>query len=135
MIVATLERYNTEHNQTIGKLSAVSPKLSFLCKTIELPDAGNQPNISCIPKGTYICKYTFSLTKIGWSYEVQNVPKRSGIRLHSANYSFQLKGCIALGSNAVDINSDGALDVINSKATIAKLVTFMNKQPFYLVIK
>jgi len=69
----------------------------------------NQEEISCILDGTYICKWTYSPKlsiehgKPFYTYEVMTVLNRSGIRFHSANYFFQLLGCIALGDAHKDI--------------------------------
>ena len=70
-----------------------------------------------------------------YTYEIQNVPGRSGIRFHSANYYYQLNGCIALGDRLLDINSDGKLDIANSRITITKFEEIMGKKPFKLVIR
>lgn len=129
--VVTITRTSDNGIQTLGDLNFGS----FNCKTIERPWKNNQHNISCIPKGTYHCTYTFSLTHLGWTYQVNNVPNRSGIRIHSANYYTDLEGCIGLGSGYEDINKDGQLDAINSKLTVNNFVTLLNKKDFTLIIK
>lgn len=116
--------------ETLGTLTYKD----FTCKTLERPWKNNTKNISCIPKGTYQCKYTFSLGKLGWCYEVQNVPGRSGIRIHPGNYFFDIEGCILLGDSYGDINKDKQTDVSNSRATIANFVSIMNKKDFTLII-
>ena len=105
----------------------------------ELPDNNNMSQISCIPLGKYICKYTFS-RHLGWTYEVLNVPNRSGIRIHSANYCGlrkdgkrqELLGCIALGLSTSIMHQQKIL--VSSKIAIANLVSKQKKLPFILEI-
>lgn len=116
--------------ETLGELRYKN----FSCKTLELPWKNNKPDISCIPKGTYTCKYTFSPKFLKYTYEVKNVAGRSGIRLHSGNYFFQIQGCILIGSAFTDLNKDGEVDVINSRDTVNKFETLLNKADFILKV-
>jgi len=131
----TIVRDKSTDKQTTGSLVASNAGATFVCKTLELPWLNNQPNISCIPKGTYDVTWTFSPRKMRFTYRVQNVPGRLGILFHSANYFYDLLGCIALGSTLADINKDGQLDVTNSRVTMASFEGFMGKKPFKLIIK
>lgn len=141
MITVLLTRVVSSTKQTLGGL--VLPLLNeiFTCKTLELPWLDNANDISCIPAGTYPCKWTRSnrLSKLAghdvYTYEVLNVPNRAGVRIHSANYFYQLKGCIALGDAHKDINIDGHLDVLHSGTTCAKFAAALNYEDFYLTIK
>lgn len=54
--------------------------------------------------------------------ELQDVPGRTFIQIHSANYIKQLLGCIAVGDSVRFLDSDGIPDVTNSKATLRKLL-------------
>lgn len=130
---ATIKRYS-QNKETTGVLTAQKGNLSFSCKTLELPWKNNIVNISCIPVGTYEVKWTRSLKFPVGTYEVQNVSARSGIRIHPANFFYDLLGCIALGDSFIDLNKDGAPDVSNSQATINVFNTFFNKQSFILTI-
>lgn len=129
--IVTITRTMDDGIQALGDLNIGS----FNCKTLERPWKNNQVNISCIPKGTYHCSYTFSLSHLGWTYAIQNVPGRSGIRIHSANYYTDLEGCIGLGSGYKDINNDREVDIINSKATVAAFIQALGKKDFTLIIK
>lgn len=117
--------------QTLGELVFED----FECFTLERAWKDNQSNISCIPKGQYGLKWTFSPKFMRYMYEVVKVPKRSGIRLHSVNYFFDLLGCIALGSGYKDLNKDGELDIINSRVTVKKFEELLNKKDAILIIK
>lgn len=140
MIQVSLIRYYESLKQILGILTVPGKEL-FVCKTLELGWLNNQNNISCIPKGAYSCVWTRSnrLSALAgkdiFTYEILNVTGRAGIRIHSANYYYQLKGCIALGSATKDINADGELDVIHSGATVQQFNDLMKAQPFLLVIK
>lgn len=67
--------------------------------TLELPWKENQPMISCIPEGEYVCKRTRGRTTSGGhvisiTYEVMDVPNRSGILFHIGNSLKDTNGCI-----------------------------------------
>lgn len=136
MRTVSIKRKNDDGKQTLGDLVVET----FTAKTLELPWKNNANDISCIPIGTYTCKYTRSnrmSTKAGhdvFTYEILNVPSRGGIRIHSANYFHDLLGCIALGDATQDIDIDGELDVLHSAITVLNFVDFMNKEDFILTI-
>lgn len=142
MIDVYLKRFLDDGKQTLGSLSFVPDGITelFVCKSLELPWKDNLNNVSCVPKGKYECQWTRSnrlSTAVGhnvFAYEVLSVPNRTGIRIHSANYFFQLLGCVALGDAHKDINSDGELDIIHSGATVEKFAMLLNKEPFNLFI-
>ena len=126
----TITRIASDGKETLGTLKAGD----FTCSTLELPWLDNQSDISCIPTGTYECVWTFMNDMNTYHYEIQNVPNRSGIFLHNGNYYTNSAGCILLGINPTDINSDGELDVTGSVVTLSHFETIMNQQPFKLVI-
>lgn len=142
MSAALIERIFQNEKQTLGVLAAVNDNGElFSAKSLELSWKNNQANISCIPAGMYECKYTRSnrLSQLKgtdfYTYEILNVPNRSGIRLHSANYFFHLLGCISLGSKLKDLNLDQQLDVVHSGNTIKAFEDFMNRKDFVLTVK
>ena len=118
-----------DKNETLGNLLIFSGiKIEYRCKTIELPNNGNQKYTSCIPEGIYdVEKYTSE--KHGQCFHVIDVPGRSDILFHSGNYAaggkIDTKGCILPGSCFVDINEDGNLDVIDSKKTMTELYAIL----------
>ena len=86
----SITRITDDGKQTLGTLTVIKDDGQlFVCKTLELPWKENKNNVSCIPKGTYLCKYTRSnrisaeKKKDVFTYEVLNVPNRAGIRIHS----------------------------------------------------
>lgn len=128
--------------QTLGVMVITSPTqgVIFVGRTLELPDKNNANNVSCIIPGKYLCKYTTSASlkdkdgKPLKTYEITKVPGRAGVRIHSANYYSQLRGCISLGNAHKDINSDGQLDAIHSGNTVAEFEKIMNYEDFELEI-
>lgn len=89
--------------------------------TLELPWKGNKRRVSCIPIGVYTVKKHNS-PKFGSCFWIQNVPNRSEILIHPANYTRQLLGCIAVGLDHADINRDGELDTTSSKLAMKELL-------------
>jgi hypothetical protein len=66
-----------------------------VCLTIELPWLQNRRNVSCIPEGRYRLRKRFT-PRHGLHVLVVDVPGRSGILIHPANYAkTELRGCIA----------------------------------------
>lgn len=113
----------------------------FTCYSGELRWDNNQPNISCIPKGVYVCHWTYSQKFKKMMYLLENVPNRGGIRIHSANlmgndskgFKRQLNGCIALGEKIGQIEGQKAL--LLSKPAIRRFEQLLNGKSFILEIR
>lgn len=90
----TLQRIVDNGKCTLGRLALPS---GFVVSTIERPWVQNKKGISCIPAGDYTCVMTLSNRFKKKLYILLEVPNRSGIRIHAANWAHQLEGCIALG--------------------------------------
>lgn len=135
MNVATIRRIYLPSG-TLGQLHVRDEcgDLLFSCKTLELPDKGNKRSVSCIPEGVYRCERTYSPAFKTQLYLVKDVEGRSGIRIHPANYTRQLRGCIALGKAHLDIDKDGNYDVTSSRDTVAAFEKAMKNEPFELRI-
>jgi len=119
---AILTRIGHGETQTLGELDIFSDddNLIYTCKTLELEEDINAVRDDCIPKGTYKVVRRFS-EKYKNHFHILDVPNRSYILIHSANYSRQLLGCIAVGHAHIDIDGDGLKDVTSSKATMQRL--------------
>jgi len=119
---ARITRIGHGETQTLGELDVFSDddNLIFTCKTLELEEDINAVRDDCIPKGTYKVVRRFS-EKYKNHFHILDVPNRSYILIHSANYSRQLLGCIAVGHAHIDIDGDGLKDVTSSKATMQRL--------------
>lgn len=132
----TLVRTETSDEGTFGELTTES---GFECKTGELPWRDNAPGKSCIPEGTYAVTWRFS-EKHGYCYHVENVPGRTDIEIHSANfmgdvderYKCELSGCIAPGRNIGVITKQKS--IVASRIALADLEVDLEKEPFTLSI-
>ncbi len=122
-MVGVLVRTEENDSQTLGHFTLFDgPRKLFECYTLELPDRGNQRNISRIPSGTYPVKKRYS-EKYKNHYQIWDVPNRSYILIHTGNYMTHTRGCVLVGSDVIDINHDGLLDVTNSRRTLDNLLT------------
>lgn len=88
--------------------------------------SADDPAHPCIPEGEYevlLVPPGPRLSSIFDDYnlfpELQNVPGRSGIFIHPANWASQLEGCIAPGQPR------GKDAVYNSRATFERLMTLL----------
>ena len=124
-----LTRTKYEDKQTLGVMHYLGTEI---CVTLELAWLDNNQRVSCIPLGKYKVVRRQS-PKYGMHFHLTNVPNRSLILIHQANYHYQLLGCIAVGQKHIDINKDGYLDVTNSKRTMTKLLKLLPKE-FELII-
>jgi hypothetical protein len=133
---AKIIREMTSDHGTFGRLITDD----FIRFTGELPDRDNAPNVSCIPEGTYTCRFTFSPRFRRNLYLVLPVDGRTGIRFHSANFMgdaskglrCQLNGCIALGEKRGTISKQHVL--LASMPAVSLLERYMNGEPFELEI-
>jgi len=106
----------------------------FICKMLELPNKGNQKNISCIPEGVYQAKKRISPSKGYQVIEYINVPNRTYIQIHKGNYTRELLGCQLTGVDFVDMDYDGVPDITNTKDTLEELL-FLLPDRFTIEIK
>ncbi len=118
--------------------------VKFHCLTLERTD-------KLIPAGTYKLAWTVSpkfsrlhklrtgQTKAISTPEVLNVPGRSGIRIHTANYERQLLGCIAPGFKFADLNKDGKIDISESTAAydalLDSILTEVTRRPVAFTVR
>lgn len=66
-----------------------------ICFMLELPWAGNQRSISCIPEGVYKIQRRYS-PRFKEHFELLDVPNRTAILIHPANNAQRdLRGCLA----------------------------------------
>ena len=100
----------------------------FKCVTVERPWMDNEPNISCIPEGTYPLKLEYSVRFQRKLFELKNVPNRSEVKIHNANFASQLNGCIALGSDIMRFkNNRNVHGVVSSVDTLTHFMSIMGK--------
>ncbi len=124
----TLTRTETGEDGTFG---LVVTDNGFSCYSLELAWKNNEQGVSCIPSGIYLCERAVS-PKHGPCYYVRDVPKRTDIELHAANWARQLLGCISLGRAIGDIADTKA--VLSSRDAIAGFEADLDGEPFKLDI-
>lgn len=129
MVDAVLKRVEGNSKQTPGEFTHGK----FTCKTLELPWLDNKRQISCIPKGEYVVEKRTS-ARYGEHFWIKNVPGRDTILIHNGNFAYNTKespdgkdtpdilGCVLVGDGYKDINSDGVLDIVNSKVTLRAMI-------------
>ena len=104
----------------------------FTWTSLELPWRNNAPDISCIPPGTYYAQIKPSLHFNRDVFLLQNVPGRSDVEIHGANWAgdvskgwhSDLRGCLTLGTHRAVLPYQGKLQdaVVNSWASVQQLV-------------
>lgn len=112
----------------------------FSCKTVELPDRGNAPNLSCVLVGTYDCR-PYKSNRFGQVYLVDGVKGRSYILTHSGNLAgdklrglrTHSAGCILLGKYFGSLHGQKA--VMCSRPAVRQFKQVMGDKPFTLEIK
>ena len=120
-----IERYPSSEHQVIGNGFVLDNDfINFEFKTLELAWKNNQKQISCIPIGDYKVKKRWS-KKFGNHFHILDVPNRSYILIHCANFYTQLRGCVAVGDDLSYINGDNEIDVVNSTKTLKELLKMM----------
>lgn len=128
--VVTLKR-EYDRSATTGVMTLPSGLNVY---TLELPYRDNLPNVSCLPPGVYRAKWLARSAsgKYKRVWHIQNVPGRTGILIHAANFLHQLQGCIAPGVTRG--NSDGLPCVWNSGAALNKIREELEGRDFLLRI-
>ena len=105
-----------------------------ICLTLERPWLNNQPDVSCVPPGTYQLVWAFQGDLNAWHYELQNVPNRDGVFVHGGNRVTDSEGCILLGTTWGELTGDTEPDVLGSRPALAMFEEWGNKQPITLTI-
>jgi hypothetical protein len=133
---AVLTRSPSTDDGTFGVLQIDGQTLH----TTELPWRDNTTGASCIPPGSYRCEIVQS-PKFGRVYGLRDVPGRSNILIHAANYGgdaakglrCELLGCIAPCMVHGQLN--GQMAGLQSKAALSELMAWGGGEPFELEIR
>lgn len=88
-----LKRFAYHPSGTLGVIEVEGEKFY----TIERPWLDNKPNVSCIPTGTYDTGWRDS-PRFGETWHIKEVPDRTYILIHVANFPSDVMGCIGLGT-------------------------------------
>jgi len=108
---------------TIGYVDLPSKRL----QSLERPWLNNKVSVSCIPEGTYLVKR--DRTGKHQYYAIQNVPNRTFIEQHAANYVSQLEGCQALGLTRMDDH----ISIGSSELAMKDLMQYIGDDEAYLM--
>lgn len=140
MNIVRLLRVEHTDEGTFGRL-AFGP---HSCYSLELPWRDNARSRSCIPTGKYRCAIVKS-PRHGRVYGVLDVPGRSGVLIHSANFAgdralgfdTQLEGCIApcerMGSLRNLKNRFQRAGLV-SRPAVTRLMSWAQGLPFILEV-
>ncbi len=138
---AVLRRRPSTPDGTLGDLEVqdvqtpLAPVVVKRFVTMERSSTGEFPDI---PAGRYLAVWTRSARlseahgEDFFTYELLEVLKRTGIRMHSANLASQLKGCISPGLEVGEI--DGKIAVFGSRKAMQQFEDLMDRKSFYLTI-
>lgn len=111
-----LIRIKEKGDLTIGKLLIED---GSCYDTIELTWKNNLPRVSCIPLGKYKFKTDWSNNKQRQVIELEGVPNRSQIQLHTGTKSEHILGCVGLPNRTIEnevfnkLKDGGTLTIIN----------------------
>ena len=123
-----------------GTISVLAvPAFKWSCFINELPERGNERNISRIRGGEYPARFV-NTPKHGDVYLLEKVPDRSAILMHSGTYAgdttkgwkSDVLGCLEFGLKVVVLN--GQRGVVNSRSTRDTFQKLLNSEDFNLII-
>ncbi len=121
-----LSRFAYTEFGTLGRLTVDDDNVFY---TIEKPWLNNEPFQSCIPQGHYPCM-RYSSAKYPDTFEVCNVPDRSQILFHVANWSDDVQGCIGLGLRMMSER----YGVAHSRSAMQRFMQLMRDQDYFELI-
>ena len=114
----------------MGIISDMATNEVLWC-TMELPWINNEKNISCIPKGGYaVTPYTSN--KYPNVYQINLVPNRGYILIHTGNMISDTEGCVLIGKCFGELNNEVA--VLDSRIAMNELKDMIGNHEFNLFI-
>ena len=102
---------------------------------LERPWLDNKRNESCIPAGTYEARFMARSASGKYKnvYHLQNVPRRSGVLIHTGNLVAHSRGCLIIGKRRGTLSGQPA--VLNSRTALGELNDLMDGEDFTLTIE
>jgi hypothetical protein len=120
-----IDRFSENDKRTLGHAGIWNgQRYVFNYVTLELPWKGNQRNISRIPSGTYDAVAIPRASNGDYAILLMGVVGRSEIMQHAGNFHFDIRGCILAGEKFEHLDSDGVMDVTNSRNTMQKIESY-----------
>lgn len=121
-------------DRTLGRMIVFDGVFSRLdLATLELPWKNNAQGVSCIPAGRYRL-VPRSTQKRGDHLLVEGVPGREWILIHRGNFPSEIRGCILIGTDHVDIDGDAIPDVSGSRVAMTQLVQLISEPAELIVV-
>lgn len=135
-----LTRRQSDAAQTLGDAIFSYNGKTMKAYSLELKWLNNAKNISCIPTGSYECRWEYSkkynASRGGmWILRLYDISGRTNILVHPFNYYTETQGCIGFGEQLFDINNDKKLDITNTIKTIQKIYSFFEGKNCTMIIK
>lgn len=128
-----VEIIRIEEHETFGTFGVLRLNKAAFCVTLEPADRLNAPNVSSIPAQQYHCRRHVS-PRYGETFQVSNVPGRTGILFHAGNVAPDTQGCILLASEYGKLR--GARAVLNSGRTFRAFMAEMaGRDVFHLTVR
>lgn len=131
MDTLTLVRWCYADFGTFGRLSIAGETVY----TVERAWLGNEPFVSCIPEGVYRCRSRWYYKGDYEAIEITQVPRRSAILIHKANWPRQLAGCVAPNAWLAPGDESCPMRGVNSREAFAMLMNAVGGRDFMLEIK
>jgi len=141
MKTLTIKRGDSENAGTFG-IAIADDGASW--HSLEPPDNGNQPDISCIPPGTYQAILQYSPHFSRELYHLQNVPARTYVMIHEGNFGgvgeglqTDTDGCILLGKSLGKLINKYHNEqdvIIASHEAIAEFMEWAGQDPIQVII-
>lgn len=120
-------------DRTLGRLLVFDGAFLRLdLASLELPWKDNARHVSCIPAGRYRLVPRSTQSR-GDHLLIEGVPGREWILIHRGNYPSDVRGCILVGREHIDINGDKIPDVSGSRSALGQLVQ-MVAEPTALIV-
>ena len=136
MKLVKIRRDYQDKVQTLGTcvVFGEDKKPIFSAISLERGWNDNAKNISSVPVGIYRVVLEYSNKFKRYLYELKGVKNRTECKFHSANYWYQLNGCIALGKSVADMNHDGYNDITSSRSTMRNFEKAIGGDAEFLLI-
>jgi len=129
-----LKRFYRDKDRCLGVWTM--DELEWPLFTLEPSWKENKKDESCIPEGVYSLEPYYS-PENGGCFEIKDVPERTLIRVHIANWVRDTDGCICIGK-VIDVGREGGmtkkeLGVFDSQNAMKELLEII-KEPSELYI-
>lgn len=98
---------------------------NFICETIERPK--HDKDFPCFEEGYYIAKRYNSPKNKSIVWQLEDVPNRTNIQLHIANWPSELQGCIAPGKE-IGSSHTGEPGVLKSRQAFQEFMAMTSDE-------